>query len=57
MQKAKKWRDWNDLNAEEQVGLRADYGRHADTEPPTCDLALKIERFRDWLALRWIRYP
>jgi hypothetical protein len=57
MQTPEKWRNWNDLDADAQVELREEYGRYLDTQPPTCDLEIKIERFRDWLAMRCVRYP
>jgi len=49
-------RDWDSLNADEQLALREAYGRHLDDLPPTCDLATKIERFREWLARRGIDF-
>jgi hypothetical protein len=51
------WRDWPTLSSEEQLALREAYGRFLDTQPPSCDLEVKRERFRAWLADRRIRYP
>lgn len=45
-------RDWESLDSEEQIALRVEYGRWLDTQPPTCSLATKIERFRTWLRER-----
>lgn len=49
-------RDWRDLSAAEQLALREAYGHYLDTLPPTCDLDVKTDRFRRWLADRGIRY-
>lgn len=49
-------RDWDDLEAEEQLALREAYGHYLDSLPPTCSLEAKIERFRSWLAERDVRY-
>ena len=45
---------WSALAPERQLALREEYGRHLDGQPRTCDLALKIERFRAWLAERGV---
>ena len=50
------WRDWDDLDADEQLALREAYGRHLEDLPPTCDLEEKLDRFRRWLAGYQIRY-
>jgi len=49
-------RDWHELTADEQLTLREAYGRHLDSRPRTCELDTKFERFRRWLAERWISY-
>ena len=41
---------WDTLSAEEQLRLREAYGHYLDGLPPSCDLATKQQRFRDWLA-------
>lgn len=43
-------RDWNSLEAAEQLRLREAYGHYLDSLPPTCDLREKNQRFADWLA-------
>jgi hypothetical protein len=45
---------WSLLPPGEQLRLREEYGRHLDTQPRTCDLELKLERFRAWLAERGV---
>ena len=45
-------RDWESLDAEEQIALRVEYGHWLDTQPPTCSMETKIERFRTWLRER-----
>ena len=45
---------WSSLPPGEQLRLRDEYGRHLDTQPRTCDLELKLERFRAWLAERGV---
>jgi hypothetical protein len=45
---------WSVLPPGEQLRLREQYGRHLDTQPRTCDLELKLERFRAWLAERGV---
>jgi hypothetical protein len=45
---------WSGLPPGEQLRLREEYGRHLDAQPRTCDLSLKLERFRAWLAERGI---
>lgn len=45
-------RDWKALDSEEQIALRVEYGHWLDTQPPTCSLVTKIERFRTWLRER-----
>jgi hypothetical protein len=47
---------WADLSPEEQLALREAYGRYLDTLPPTCDLEVKLDRFRAWLAERGVRF-
>jgi len=47
---------WADLTPEEQLRLREAYGRYLDTLPPTCDLEVKLDRFRAWLAERGVRF-
>ena len=47
-------RRWSQLPADEQLALRERYGRYLDTVPPTCDLGIKMDRFRDWLALQGV---
>jgi len=42
-------RNWRDLDADEQLRLRVEYGRYLDRLPPTCSLTEKNERFRHWL--------
>jgi hypothetical protein len=49
-------KSWVDLTPEEQVRLREEYGRYLDTLPPTCDLDVKLDRFRAWLAARGVRF-
>lgn len=49
-------RDWNELDPSQQLALREAYGHHLDTLPPSCDLEVKIERFRAWLLERGVRY-
>jgi hypothetical protein len=47
---------WADLTAEQQLRLREEYGRYLDTLPRTCDLGVKLDRFRGWLAERGVRF-
>jgi hypothetical protein len=47
---------WADLTPEQQLRLREEYGRYLDTLPPTCDLGVKLDRFRAWLAARGVRF-
>ncbi len=47
---------WTDLSAAEQLRLREAYGRYLDTLPPSCDLGVKLQRFRAWLAERGVRF-
>ncbi|RKT43109.1 hypothetical protein [Thiocapsa rosea] len=49
-------RDWDNLGAEEQTALLIEYGYHLEQLPPTCDLRTKVERLREWLQGRGIRY-
>ena len=49
-------RAWEGLSAAEQLRLREEYGRYLDTLPPTCDLGVKVDRFRSWLAERGVRF-
>ncbi|MES9960163.1 MAG: hypothetical protein ABW089_07005 [Sedimenticola sp.] len=49
-------RYWNDIPHQEQLRLREEYGHYLDQLPPTCDLGVKIERFRQWLAEHGIHY-
>jgi hypothetical protein len=42
-------RDWAALAPEEQTALRVEYGHWLDSQPPTCSMETKIERFRTWL--------
>ena len=48
---------WGDLPIDEQLCLREAYGHYLDSLPASCDMQLKVERFRLWLAERGIRYP
>jgi len=47
-------RDWDSLEAAEQLRLREAYGHYLDTLPPTCSLEEKTARFQRWLAERGI---
>jgi len=47
---------WSDLSAAQQLRLREEYGRYLDTLPPTCDLGVKLDRFRAWLAERGVSF-
>jgi len=47
---------WAHLTPAEQLRLREEYGRYLDTLPPTCDLDVKLDRFRAWLAERGVRF-
>jgi hypothetical protein len=49
-------REWNELDAAQQLSLREAYGHYLDTLPPTCSLDAKIERFKRWLAEQGVRY-
>ncbi|NCC27771.1 MAG: hypothetical protein EOM22_06370 [Gammaproteobacteria bacterium] len=49
-------REWDDLGGEEQTALLIEYGYHLEQLPATCDLRTKIERLREWLQSRGIRY-
>jgi hypothetical protein len=49
-------REWNDLGVEEQTALLIEYGYDLEQLPPTCDLRTKVERLRQWLQGRGIRY-
>jgi hypothetical protein len=51
-----KVRAWEELTAAEQLRLREEYGRYLDTLPRTCDLGVKLDRFRAWLAERGVRF-
>jgi hypothetical protein len=51
-----KVRAWEELTAAEQLRLREEYGRYLDTLPRTCDLGVKLDRFRAWLAGRGVRF-
>ena len=45
---------WSTLPPNRQLKLREEYGRYLDTQPRSCDLGLKTERFRAWLAERGV---
>ena len=47
---------WADFTPEQQLRLREEYGRYLDTLPRTCDLGVKLDRFRAWLADRGVRF-
>jgi hypothetical protein len=47
-------RDWDSLEAAEQLRLREEYGHYLDTLPPTCSLEEKNARFQRWLGERGI---
>jgi hypothetical protein len=47
-------REWDSLEAAEQLRLREAYGHYLDTLPPTCSLDAKNARFQRWLAERGI---
>lgn len=49
-------RSWADLTPAEQLRLREEYGRYLDALPRTCDLGVKLDRFRAWLAERGVRF-
>ena len=47
---------WTNLTAEQQIRLCAAYGHYLDTLPRTCDLGVKLGRFREWLAQRGVSF-
>jgi len=47
---------WRDLDAEEQLRLRIEYGRYLDGLPPTCSMEEKNARFARWLATHGIEF-
>jgi transposase len=49
-------RDWEQLSVEERTALLIEHGHALDRLPPTCDLGTKIERLKEWLLARGIRY-
>lgn len=49
-------RRWEELDSVEQLVLREAYGHYLDTLPPTCDMATKLERFKQWLAEQGVVY-
>lgn len=49
-------RSWSELDPGQQISLREAYGRYLDSQPPTCSMDRKIERFRRWLAGRGIDF-
>lgn len=48
---------WSDLGKEQQIRQSIDFGHHLDQLTPTCELAVKGQRLRDWLDHRDIAYP
>lgn len=43
-------RTWRSLGEKEQLALRQDYQVELDSQPRTCSLDEKTERFTNWLA-------
>jgi hypothetical protein len=47
---------WDNLDQDRQTALRIAFGHWLDTQPPTCSMDTKIERFRHWLRERGVDY-
>ena len=48
---------WSGLDRKQQTQLLIDFGHHLDQLPATCEMTIKEQRLRDWLAQRGIVYP
>ena len=57
MNDAKTKTAWSSLDKRQQTQLLIDFGHHLDQLPPTCEIAVKERRLRDWLDQRGISYP
>ncbi|WP_172292442.1 hypothetical protein [Pseudoruegeria sp. HB172150] len=49
-------RRWEELGGEEQLALREAYAPAQDSEPGTCDMTLKVDRFAAYLAERGVAF-
>jgi hypothetical protein len=47
---------WADLDAEARLKLQRDYQAELDTQPLTCSLDEKMDRFTKWLAERGVSF-
>ena len=49
-------RPWTDLDEATRTRLLVGHQRWLDTQPPTCALDTKVERFKSWLAEHGIAF-
>lgn len=47
---------WNELAEDEKTRLLVEHQRWLDSQPPTCSLFVKTDRFVAWLAARGIAF-
>jgi len=49
-------RPWNELNKQEQLNLRLAYQEELDSQPKTCSMDEKMQRFIAWLKERGVSF-